>query len=293
MPAVGHRTTRGVDQGRELKLGQTRGARLASRPLYGLLGCPNMRLPVVVCVLALAACTATTEDQRRQLIADSVESTVLLTTSRDNGGRRAGSGVILGRGIDDTVMIATTAHLLTPIIAQTVRVTVPHTGAEAEADIVALDERIDLAVLQAKLADLPAVTLKQTARLGDGVWVVGFPWGQRGTLVNGAVSQIALASDASGVVIDGAVRMIDAPVNYGTSGGGVFDARSGRLVGIVRGYRTVQMSVPGNTDASLTLPVAGETTVIPTEDILCFLAGHDLGRQLFDSAEIVGDCAAG
>jgi S1-C subfamily serine protease len=86
--------------------------------------------------------------------------------------------------------------------------------------------------------------------------------------------------------------MVDAPVNYGTSGGGVFDARSGRLVGIVRGYRTVRMSVPGNTDAALTLPVAGETTVIPTEDILCFLADHDLVRQLFDSTEIARDCAA-
>ena len=252
-----------------------------------------MRLPTVVCMLALAACTATTENERRQLITDSVESTVLLTTSRDNGGRRSGSGIILGRGIGDTVVIVTTAHLLTPIIAQTVRVTVPHTGAEAEADIVAVDQQTDLAVLQAKLADLPAVTLQRTAQLGDGVWVFGFPWGQRGTLVNGAVSQLALAPAGSGVVVDGAVHMIDAPVNYGTSGGGVFDARSGRLVGIVRGYRTVQMPVPGNTGAALTLPVAGETTVIPTEDILCFLAGHNLGRLLFDRAKIVGDCTAG
>ncbi len=251
-----------------------------------------MRLPVVVCVLALAACTATTEDVRRQLLSNSIESTVLLATSRDNGGRRTGSGVILGRGIDGKVVIATTAHLLTPIMAQTVRVTVPHSGAEADADIVAVDEQIDLAVLRVTLADVLAVTLKQSAQLGDNVWVVGFPWGQRGTLVNGAVSQIALESDTGGVVIEGSVHMVDAPVNYGTSGGGVFDARSGRLVGIVRGYRTVRMSVPGNTDAALTLPVAGETTVIPTEDILCFLADHDLVRQLFDSTEIARDCAA-
>lgn len=253
-----------------------------------------MRLAVAFFVLALAACTAPTEDARRQLLSDSIESTVLLTNSRDNGGRRTGSGVILGRGGDGTMVIATAAHLLTPLVAQTVRVTVPHSGAEANADILAIDEQLDLAVLRAKLADLPAVDLKQTAQLGDGVWVVGFPFGQRGTLVNGAVSQIALGpglSDTPGVVIDGSVRMIDAPVNYGTSGGGVFDARSGRLVGIVRGYRTVQMSVPGSTGGSLTLPVAGETTVIPTRDILCFLAGQDLGRELFDQPVL--DCAGG
>lgn len=252
-----------------------------------------MRLLLIVCALALAACAETTEDTRRQLLSNSIESTVLLTNSRENGGRRTGSGVILGRGADNTVVIATAAHLLTPIMAQTVRVTVPHSGVEANAEIIAVDEDSDIAVLQATLDGLPPVILKRTAQLGDNVWVVGFPFGQRGTLVNGAVSQIALAeagtSDTPGVVIDGAVRMVDAPVNYGTSGGGVFDARSGRLVGIVRGYRTVRMAVPGSDGASLTLPVAGETTVVPTQDILCFLASHDLVREVFDGD--VGNCA--
>ncbi len=250
-----------------------------------------MRLSVIFFVLALAACTTAPEDLRRQLLSDSIESTVLLTTNRENGGRRTGSGVVLSRGSDGMVVIATTAHLLTPIMEQTIRVAVPYSGAEVDAEIVAIDEKLDLAVLQAKLADLPAVILKQNAQLGDNVWVVGFPWGQSGTLVNGAVSQIALTSDTAGVVIDGSVRMIDAPVNYGTSGGGVFDARSGRLVGIVRGYRTVKMSVPGSDGGALTLPVAGETTVIPTKDILCFLAGNDLTQYLPERAN--GDCAGG
>ncbi len=217
-----------------------------------------MRLGLIVVLLAISACAATTEDARRERIAESVESTVLLTTERDGGGRRAGSGVILGFQSGGRVLIATTAHLLTPLKEQTVKVTVPYAGTVTRADIIAVDEKADLALLAASLADLPPVSMKQTAQLGDGVWVVGFPWGKGGTLVNGAVSQIALTPDSTGIVIDGAVRMIDAPVNYGTSGGGVFDARTGQLVGIVRGYRTVQMSVPGDADgAALTAPLSG------------------------------------
>ena len=247
----------------------------------------------ILALLVLSGCASSAEDSRRARIAESVESTVLLTTERATGGRRAGSGVILGTGADDRVLVATTAHLLTPLTTQAVKVSVPHLGAVAEADIVAVDEEADLALLAAPLDGLPPVSMKGTAQLGDSVWVVGFPWGKSGTLVNGAVSQIGLSPDKTGVVIDGAVRMIDAPVNYGTSGGGVVEARTGRLVGIVRGYRTVKMSVPGSQDAALTLPVAGETTVIPTNDILCFLQRRNI-HPVPATARLAGtNCSVG
>ncbi len=72
--------------------------------------------------------------------------------------------------------------------------------------------------------------------------------------------------------------MIDASVSYGMSGGGVFDSQSGQLVGLVRGYRTAHLSLDSSS-TPLKLPVAGETTVVSTRDIVCFLEAegrHDL-----------------
>ena len=76
------------------------------------------------------------------------------------------------------------------------------------------------------------------------------------------------------------MRLIDAAVSYGTSGAGVFDGRTGRLVGIVRGYRTAKLSLPGPEPAALDLPIADETTVVPTSAILCLIAQTDYAAEL-------------
>lgn len=39
--------------------------------------------------------------------------------------------------------------------------------------------------------------------------------------------------------------MVDASVSYGASGGGVFDARTGGLIGLVEGYRTARVTSHG------------------------------------------------
>ena len=51
-------------------------------------------------------------------------------------------------------------------------------------------------------------------------------------------------------------------------------------VGIVRGYRTAKLSFPGGGDESLNVPIAGETTVIPTSRILCVLQTAKLADRL-------------
>jgi hypothetical protein len=90
-------------------------------------------------------------------------------------------------------------------------------------------------------------------------------------VVNGAVSQIAAqASIEDPLSISGPVGLVDATVSYGMSGGGVFDKRTGRLVGLVRGYRTAHLALSSQ-ESPLKLPIAGETTVISTRDIVCFL----------------------
>jgi S1-C subfamily serine protease len=210
------------------------------------------------------------EQTEEDVIARSLASSVQLFTEREGGVRRTASGVTLTAGRDGRSIIVTAAHLLTPQAVQTVYVAPLGSGVRVEARILAIDEANDIAVLEAGAMTGASILLKTEARLGDNVWVVSFPWGGRGTIVGGAVSQIRAGGEA-GFPVAGPVGLIDAAVSYGTSGGGVFDARSGKLVGIVRSYRTAKLSLPGTPAQSLELPIAGETTVVPVSEILCVL----------------------
>lgn len=227
----------------------------------------------------LCACAAPDHGTRRaDIIAGSLDASVQLFTDRAGGAHRAGSGVVLATEPDGTALILTAAHLVEPMTDQIVEAVSPRTGERVGATILASDADVDVAIVEAKGLPVSAVTLKPEARLGDDVWVISFPWGRRGTVVNGIVSQIA--GDGSVVPFEGSVALIDAVVGYGTSGGGVFDDRTGELIGIVRGYRTARLSLSGDQAQTLDLPIAGETTVIATSDILCVLQSAGLKNRL-------------
>ncbi len=212
------------------------------------------------------------------VIARSLGSAVQLFAEREGGARRTGSGVALGRGAEGHIFVLTAGHVLTPRVTQTVYVSQPGSDSRSEARILALDTEADIAILETGPLEVTPVRLQAAARLGDAVWVVSFPWGGRGTLVRGAVSQVG-AAGSKGFPLDGPVGLIDAAVSYGTSGGGVFDARSGQLLGIVRGYRTARVALPGTPAQSLELPIAGETTVVPVSAVICLLARMDLSGR--------------
>ena len=76
------------------------------------------------------------------------------------------------------------------------------------------------------------------------------------------------------------VTMVDAPVSYGSSGGGVFDARTGELVGIVETYRTAKITIPDVKDRVIEVPVPGETVLVPAPVIARFLEDFGLARRL-------------
>ena len=80
--------------------------------------------------------------------------------------------------------------------------------------------------------------------------------------------------------VTGPAQMVDASVSYGSSGGGVFDARSGELVGIVETYRTAKVTIPEMKDRVLEIPVPGETTLVPASVILQFMQDFGLSRRL-------------
>ena len=209
------------------------------------------------------------------VIARSLASSVQLFTEREGGTRRSASGVVLSVDADGRMIILTAGHLLSPLVSQTVYVSLPGREARVEASILALDAEADVAVLEARDIAATPVEIQTSAHLGDDVWVVSFPWGQRGTVVSGRVSQVT-GTEANTFPVEGPVGLIDAAVSYGTSGGGVFDAESGNLVGIVRGYRTARLALPGTPSQSLEFPIAGETTVVPALQILCTLEQKSL-----------------
>ena len=230
--------------------------------------------------VAAAGCSSLGGSSNRgTVIRDILPSAVQLRAEREGGVRRAASGVVLasdsGTG---RCWILTTRHFLDPSVPQQVFVSSPTRKGRVRAVVAAVSPDKDLAVIQVEGISLPPVRLKELVRLGDEVWVAAFPWARQFTVVSGVVSQ--LVAEEGELAVEGTIRMVDASVSYGASGGGVFDAETGALVGIVEGYRTAQMSGTDKSDRVVQLPVAGETLVIPARAIVDFLDASGLGGLL-------------
>lgn len=243
-----------------------------------------MKSPVaiLVAVAALAGCTTLNgSDHRARVLAHTLTSTVQLFDLRQDDTRRAGSGIVLGpaAGSNDT-LILTTRHFLEPLTEQTILVVDPLRRKQQKAHIVAVSKESDLAIVAVSGLKLTPVSLKREARLGDSIWVVAFPWGSRRTVVSGVVSQIAWGENPDAVPIAGPVKLIDAAVSYGASGGGVYDANDGKLLGIVRSHRSAKLALPGDDEPKVKIPVAGETTVVSTQEIHAFLKAQNLDYLL-------------
>jgi S1-C subfamily serine protease len=230
---------------------------------------------VVTAVLTVGGCATTNRSARDEVLRQIVPSTVQLRCEREGGNRRAASGVVVARDADGRrTWIITTRHFLEPLVQQRLSVALPGKKQPVSARLTKVSERADLALLEIEGVDLVPVRLKDTVRLGDAVWVVAYPWGRRMTLSNGVVSQ--LAADGS-VDYEGPARMIDVSVSYGASGGGVFDAPTGALVGLIERYRTAHVALPQTPDRAIEIPVPGETTLISSDTIRQFVfeAGLD------------------
>ncbi len=224
------------------------------------------RALLLVLTLAAGCVSLPPAPERGDVIRKIVASTVQLRSERE-GVRRAASGVVIASDpVARRSWILTTRHFLDARESHPVSISRGAVRAAAKVAFIATD--VDLAILEVAGVALPGVTLKDVAQLGDEVWVVAFPWGRRLTVVSGIVSQ--LVGDDGEPTVEGAPRMVDASVSYGSSGGGVFDAATGALIGIVEGYRTARMTT--KEERSLEIPVAGETTLLSSQAIRTFLA---------------------
>ena len=240
---------------------------------------PCCTLVALLALLLAGGCAtgAGRSQNRGDVIRQILPATVQLRCERDGGGRRAASGVVLARDVGSRrAWIVTTRHFLEPLAPQTVFVA--GRKERVSAKLVTVSQRSDLALLEVPDFDLAPARLKDNVRLGDEVWVVAFPWGRRMTLSSGVVSQVS--GDGGGGDYEGAARMVDVSVSYGASGGGVFDAQTGALVGLIESYRTARVSMQGSPERVIEVPVPGETTLISAEAIRGFLAEAGLERFL-------------
>ena len=102
---------------------------------------------------------------------------------------------------------------------------------EYTAKVIGKDKATDIAVLKISAANLPAVTLADSAQLevGDVVLALGNPFGVGQTVTSGIVSALG----RSGLGFNGYEDFIqtDAAINPGNSGGALIDVE-GRLIGI-------------------------------------------------------------
>jgi S1-C subfamily serine protease len=242
-----------------------------------------MRLALGIALLVLASGCATERPwtpAREQILQRILPSTVQVVLEREGRRFRTASGVVIGvrptaHGVECYVL--TSGHTLSRRSGQeNIYVLLDRErglGAKAPATVIAARETddLDLGLLRVNAGQCPVARLGAPPTLGEQIWVVTFPWGRNMTLVGGNISQVD--SQVAGDPETTPRLMVDASVSYGASGGGVFDAYTGRLLGLVESYRTarVQFEVdthPGHID----VPVPGETYVTPLADIRRFLS---------------------
>lgn len=159
------------------------------------------------------------DDQAR--IAGLVQPSLVAVSNR----RRSG-----GAGVVWTAdgLLVTNAHVLrerTPEVEL-------HDGRRFGANIVAVDDRLDLAALRINASDLTPIRRGRSADLRAGNWVIaiGHPWGVRGAASAGSVIAVGQPTEFNGPTGDGLIQ-VGLQLRPGHSGGPMVNG-AGELVGI-------------------------------------------------------------
>lgn len=221
------------------------------------------------------------EPSREEVLQGILPSAVQIVVEQQEGRRvRTASGVVLAsRGTDrhHVCFVLTAGHAVSGIVGEKGVYVVfgSYNGdvKKTQATVIVYRDTadVDLALLRVEADRCVTARAAGSPVLGESVWVVGFPWGRHMTLASGIVSQIN--ADDSADREAASQLMVDASVSYGSSGGGVYKARSGALIGIVKGYSTARVSAQGaDPPWYIDVPVPGGTYVTPLSDVRRFLA---------------------
>ena len=187
-------------------------------------------------------------------VALALADSVVLVTVPDQG---HGSGIVF----DDEGRIVTNAHVVDAAVE--VVVTLPN-GREISAEVVGVDVRRDVAVLQLveeQESLVPAVfAFGSDLRVGQLAVALGSPFDLERTVTSGIVSALGRVIDSygceSGIGAECAgVAMIqtDAPINPGNSGGPLAD-RDGRVIGMNTAIQATGFGAVGNIGVGFAIP---------------------------------------
>src|SRR5262245_60945108 len=179
------------------------------------------------------------EPSREEVLERILPAAVQIVIEQREGRRvRTGSGVAVAArraGNRTECFVVTAGHAVSGLVGQNEVYVVfgGHRGnvKKTRADILSYKDtpELDLALLRTESDRCVPARMGGTALLGEPVWVVGFPWGRHMTLTRGIVSQVGL--DDTTEREKAARLMVDAPVSYGSSGGGVFEESGGQVIG--------------------------------------------------------------
>jgi serine protease Do len=161
-----------------------------------------------------------------QIVAQSPPSVVTVF------GKRFGAGAGILWSADG--LVVTNRHVLSQQTAkgkQTARVLLADER-QFDAEVIATDEEVDLALLRIPATDLPAAQIgdSRQLRVGELVFTLGHPWGQRNSASAGIVSQLGNAQTRGTRQLIPIIRT-DARLAPGNSGGPLLNA-TGEVVGI-------------------------------------------------------------
>jgi serine protease Do/serine protease DegQ len=132
---------------------------------------------------------------------------------------------------------------------------------EFTAKVIGTDPKTDVAVIKIDAADLPSVTLADSAKLrvGDVVFAIGNPLGVGQTVTMGIISatgrKVGILDDVAGYED---FIQTDAAINQGNSGGALIDAR-GRLIGI---NSAILSNSQGNIGIGFAIPINLANTIM-------------------------------
>jgi S1-C subfamily serine protease len=175
-----------------------------------------------------------------QILAKVQPAVVRIDSASSAGGQGTGTGFIF----DSDGLIATNAHVVQG--ADSVQVTL-ETGDRVTGDVLGVDPRLDLAVVDIDGSDHPTVELgdSDAVQVGDAVVAIGNALGLSGgsgpTVTSGIVSALdRTISLENGEQLYNAVQT-DAAINPGNSGGPLVDTE-GRVIGINTAIASPQSS---------------------------------------------------
>lgn len=155
-------------------------------------------------------------------------------------------------------------------------------------EVIEVDKAHDLVLLRFEGSALPVLTLDpaQAAREGQAVAFIGFPLGSNLGLspvthrgIVSAITSVALPSPSARQLDSRAIKalkdgafdllQLDATAYPGNSGGPVFDAETGAVVGVIN-----MVALKGTRESALTHP-SGISYAIPVEHVLRLLARNE------------------